>query len=68
MMSDFFFSSHLLPGLINIPCVYSEVRIEGLETVDYLDNLSQRARFTEQGNAITFESEVHLFAILDAIV
>lgn len=36
----------------------SEVRIEGLETLDYLDNLCQRERFTEQGNAITFESEV----------
>jgi glucose-6-phosphate 1-epimerase len=34
------------------------VRIEGLETLDYLDNLSQRERFTEQGDAITFESEV----------
>ncbi|XP_019052597.1 PREDICTED: putative glucose-6-phosphate 1-epimerase isoform X2 [Nelumbo nucifera] len=37
---------------------HSEVRIEGLETLDYLDNLSQRERFTEQGDAITFESEV----------
>ncbi|KAL5203462.1 hypothetical protein ABZP36_014414 [Zizania latifolia] len=36
----------------------SEVRIEGLETLDYLDNLIQRKRFTEQGDAITFESEV----------
>ncbi|CAL5331769.1 unnamed protein product [Camellia sinensis] len=36
----------------------SEVRIEGLETLDYLDNLWQRERFTEQGDAITFESEV----------
>ncbi|KAL8114077.1 hypothetical protein AgCh_021093 [Apium graveolens] len=36
----------------------SEVRIEGLETSDYLDNLSDRKRFTEQGDAITFESEV----------
>ncbi|XP_047316911.1 putative glucose-6-phosphate 1-epimerase [Impatiens glandulifera] len=36
----------------------SEVRIEGLETVDYLDNLKDRQRFTEQGDAITFESEV----------
>ncbi|KAL6124091.1 hypothetical protein ACLB2K_076606 [Fragaria x ananassa] len=36
----------------------SEVRIEGLETCDYLDNLYQRERFTEQGDAITFESEV----------
>ncbi|PQP93607.1 putative glucose-6-phosphate 1-epimerase [Prunus yedoensis var. nudiflora] len=36
----------------------SEVRIEGLETLDYLDNLCERKRFTEQGDAITFESEV----------
>lgn len=38
----------------------SEVRIEGLETLDYLDNLCQRERFTEQGDAITFESEVNI--------
>ncbi|KAJ4823118.1 hypothetical protein Tsubulata_046605, partial [Turnera subulata] len=37
----------------------SEVRIEGLETLDYLDNLHQRERFTEQGDALTFESEVN---------
>lgn len=36
----------------------SEVRVEGLETLDYLDNLRQRERFTEQGDALTFESEV----------
>ncbi len=36
----------------------SEVRIEGLETLDYLDNLKDRERFTEQGNAITFDAEV----------
>ncbi|KAL3649580.1 hypothetical protein CASFOL_005983 [Castilleja foliolosa] len=36
----------------------SEVRIEGLETLDYLDNLCQKERFTEQADAITFESEV----------
>ncbi|RZC00647.1 putative glucose-6-phosphate 1-epimerase, partial [Glycine soja] len=36
----------------------SEVRIEGLETLDYLDNLKNKERFTEQGDAITFESEV----------
>lgn len=36
----------------------SEVRIEGLETLDYLDNLAKKERFTEQGDAITFESEV----------
>ncbi|XP_059634304.1 putative glucose-6-phosphate 1-epimerase isoform X2 [Cornus florida] len=36
----------------------SEVRVEGLETLDYLDNLCQKERFTEQGDAVTFESEV----------
>lgn len=36
----------------------SEVRIEGLETQDYLDNLLQRERFTDQGNSLTFESEM----------
>ncbi|XP_043709985.1 putative glucose-6-phosphate 1-epimerase [Telopea speciosissima] len=36
----------------------SEVRVEGLETLDYLDNLRDRERFTEQGDAITFEGEV----------
>lgn len=38
--------------------MFSEVRVEGLETLDYLDNLKNRERFTEQGDAITFESEV----------
>ncbi|XP_059460690.1 putative glucose-6-phosphate 1-epimerase isoform X2 [Corylus avellana] len=37
---------------------HGEVRVEGLETLDYLDNLQNRERFTEQGDAITFESEV----------
>ncbi|KAK6137310.1 hypothetical protein DH2020_028951 [Rehmannia glutinosa] len=36
----------------------SEVRVEGLETLDYLDNMLHRERFTEQEDAITFESEV----------
>ncbi|KAK4262851.1 hypothetical protein QN277_028355 [Acacia crassicarpa] len=36
----------------------SEVRVEGLETLDYLDNLHNKERFTEQGDALTFESEV----------
>ncbi|KAL1335407.1 hypothetical protein HN51_064309 [Arachis hypogaea] len=35
-----------------------EVRVEGLETLDYLDNLQKKKRFTEQGDALTFESEV----------
>ncbi|CAD6264545.1 unnamed protein product [Miscanthus lutarioriparius] len=38
--------------------VSREVRIEGLETRDYLDNLSQQERFTKQEDVITFESEV----------
>ncbi|KNA13681.1 hypothetical protein SOVF_114440 [Spinacia oleracea] len=36
----------------------SEVRVEGLETLDYLDRLQDRQRFTEQGDALTFESEI----------
>ncbi|KAJ0744754.1 putative glucose-6-phosphate 1-epimerase [Helianthus annuus] len=36
----------------------SEVRVEGLETLDYLDNCQKRERFTEQGDSLTFESEV----------
>lgn len=36
----------------------SEVRVEGLETLDYLDNTKSKERFTEQGDAITFEAEV----------
>ncbi|CAK8533800.1 unnamed protein product [Lathyrus sativus] len=35
----------------------SEVRIEGLETLDYFDNLVNRSRFTEQADAITFDGE-----------
>ncbi|KAK8608264.1 hypothetical protein V6N13_023691 [Hibiscus sabdariffa] len=47
-----FYTIHLVYAFI------SEVRVEGLETLDYLDNLQNRERFTEQGDAITFESEV----------
>ncbi|EFJ24374.1 hypothetical protein SELMODRAFT_267799 [Selaginella moellendorffii] len=36
----------------------NEVRIEGLETLEYMDNLQQRKRFTEQGDSITFDGEV----------
>ncbi|GAU45821.1 hypothetical protein TSUD_115090 [Trifolium subterraneum] len=35
----------------------SEVRVEGLETLDYVDNLMNRSRFTEQADAITFDGE-----------
>ncbi|OMO79458.1 Aldose 1-/Glucose-6-phosphate 1-epimerase [Corchorus olitorius] len=38
--------------------ILSEVRLEGLETLDYLDNLQNKERCTEQGDAITFETEV----------
>ncbi|KAE8707974.1 putative glucose-6-phosphate 1-epimerase [Hibiscus syriacus] len=38
----------------------SEVLVEGLETLDYLDYLQNRERFTEQGDALTFESEVDI--------
>ncbi|KAG7015157.1 hypothetical protein SDJN02_22790, partial [Cucurbita argyrosperma subsp. argyrosperma] len=41
-----------------IYCSYSEVRVEGLEILDYLDNLRDKQRFTEQGDALTFESEI----------
>ena len=37
---------------MNMNSIHSEVRIEGL------DNFCQRERFTEQGDAITFEYEV----------
>ncbi|KAK6158327.1 hypothetical protein DH2020_005641 [Rehmannia glutinosa] len=36
----------------------SEARVEGLENLDYLDSLLHRERFTDQGDAITFKSEV----------
>ncbi|KAK9104345.1 hypothetical protein Scep_021189 [Stephania cephalantha] len=36
----------------------SEVRVEGLETLDYFDNLMKRERFTEQADAITFDGEI----------
>nr|GMC93541.1 putative glucose-6-phosphate 1-epimerase isoform X1 [Ipomoea batatas]GMC99472.1 putative glucose-6-phosphate 1-epimerase isoform X1 [Ipomoea batatas] len=36
----------------------SEVRVEGLETLDYLDNMLERERYTEQADAITFDGEI----------
>ncbi|KAL8132477.1 putative glucose-6-phosphate 1-epimerase [Apium graveolens] len=36
----------------------SEVRVEGLETLDYLDNLLRGDRYTEQADAITFDGEI----------
>ena len=47
---------------MNLIWTDSEVRVEGLETLDYLDNLCQKERFTEQGDALTFESEVIVFS------
>ena len=41
--------------------ICSEVRIEGLETLDYFDNLMHRERFIVQGDAITFDCEVQTF-------
>ncbi|KAG8383234.1 hypothetical protein BUALT_Bualt05G0163200 [Buddleja alternifolia] len=37
----------------------NEVRIEGLETLEYLDNASYQKRFTEQADALTFDGEVN---------
>ncbi|XP_057791722.1 putative glucose-6-phosphate 1-epimerase isoform X1 [Salvia miltiorrhiza] len=36
----------------------SEVRVEGLETLDYFDHLLQGERCTEQADAITFDGEL----------
>ncbi|KAK4481832.1 hypothetical protein RD792_012743 [Penstemon davidsonii] len=36
----------------------SQVRVDGLETLDYLDNQQNRTRFTEKEDTITIESEV----------
>ncbi|CAI8589339.1 unnamed protein product [Vicia faba] len=51
---SFSFAFHTYLSISDI----SEVRLEGLETLDYLDNLCQKERFTEQGDSLTFESEV----------
>ncbi|RWV84951.1 hypothetical protein BHE74_00048068 [Ensete ventricosum] len=40
--------------------VCSEIRVEGLEMLDYFDNLENGERFTEQGDALTFDGEVPL--------
>lgn len=48
---------HLFTFIIFVN-INSEVRVEGLETLDYLDSLFNKERFTEQGDALTFESEV----------
>ncbi|KAM0039363.1 putative aldose 1-/Glucose-6-phosphate 1-epimerase, galactose mutarotase-like domain superfamily [Helianthus debilis subsp. tardiflorus] len=36
----------------------SEVSVEGMETLDYFDNLLKRERYTEQADAITFDTEI----------
>ncbi|CAM6088295.1 unnamed protein product [Calypogeia fissa] len=51
---SFTFACHTYLSLSDI----SEVRIEGLETLDYLDSLQDGTRVTEQGDAITFDSEI----------
>ncbi|XP_054782027.1 uncharacterized protein LOC129289273 [Prosopis cineraria] len=49
---SFAYNSHFL-----VPDI-GEVRIEGFETYDYLDNLKNKERFTEQGDSLTFEEEI----------
>ncbi|OEL15918.1 putative glucose-6-phosphate 1-epimerase [Dichanthelium oligosanthes] len=61
ILSWMFLSKTACSGCLSLTCAYyfiSEVRVEGLETMDYLDNLKAKERFTEQGDAIVFESEV----------
>ncbi|KAH0865504.1 hypothetical protein HID58_082715 [Brassica napus] len=53
---SFLFAYHTYLSVSDI----SEVRVEGLETLDYLDNLRKRELLTEQGDSITFESEVKI--------
>lgn len=50
------FIIHLDKIMMQFNC--SEVRVEGLETLDYLDNLLRGDRYTEQADAITFDGEV----------
>ncbi|GLU11341.1 hypothetical protein SLE2022_280960 [Rubroshorea leprosula] len=47
-------------GLCNYLSVsdIGEVRVEGLETLDYFDNLMHGERFTEQADAVTFDGEI----------
>ncbi|KAF5783320.1 putative aldose 1-/Glucose-6-phosphate 1-epimerase, galactose mutarotase-like domain superfamily [Helianthus annuus] len=35
-----------------------EVHVEGLQTLDYFDNMSKRERYTEQADTITFDGEI----------
>lgn len=50
--------------VLKMICTCSEVRIEGLETLDYFDNLINRARFTEQADAVTFDGEVKSLVLI----
>ena len=54
----FTFAYHTYFNVSDISEGRVEGRVEGLETLDYLDNLKNKERFTEQGDAITFESEL----------
>ncbi|KAL2650755.1 hypothetical protein R1flu_018883 [Riccia fluitans] len=51
---SFTFALHTYLSVADI----TEVRVEGLETLDYLDNLKSGERSTEQGDAITFDNEL----------
>uniref|UniRef100_A0A0E0KUT1 Glucose-6-phosphate 1-epimerase n=1 Tax=Oryza punctata TaxID=4537 RepID=A0A0E0KUT1_ORYPU len=62
---SFTFAYHTYFSVSDISCNYlSEVRIEGLETLDYIDCLRGKERSTEQGDAIVFESEEHLMSLI----
>lgn len=41
----------------------SEVRVEGLDTLEYIDNKLYRTRNIEQADALTFDEEVFLFTL-----
>ncbi|KAI3823989.1 hypothetical protein L1987_05435 [Smallanthus sonchifolius] len=53
----------MIPRVRNVDCkafsftiTLAEVRVEGLETLDYFDN--KRERYTEQADAVTFDGEI----------
>ncbi|KAL3700858.1 hypothetical protein R1sor_018880 [Riccia sorocarpa] len=50
---NFTFALHTYLSVADI----TEVRVEGLETLDYYDNLDELKRSTEQGDALTFDTE-----------
>ena len=43
------------------------MRVEGLETLDYFDNLRHRERYTEQADAITFDGEVSCYSLINLL-